>query len=175
HPGVARVLDFGLHVGRPFLVMEHVDGRSLEGIAAEARFPPEAAARLVARVAGAVAAAHGRGVLHCDLKPANVLIDRDGDPRVIDFGLARLFTGGNAGGPHGLSGTPTYMAPEQAAGDPAGLTPRTDVFGRGAGLYFLLTGHPPYPPGPLADLLADVRAAAWDRARLARAGAPARL
>ncbi len=169
HPDLARVFDCGVHDGRPFLVMEHIEGRTLE---TAPRLPPRRAAALVARLARALAAAHRRGVTHQDLKPANVLLDARGVPRLIDFGLARLSTcwSGDAG-PSG--GTPAYMAPEQARGEWDRVGPASDVFSLGGVLHFLLTGRAPFAAADLKQTLERARRAAVDDAALA--GTPRRL
>ena len=168
HPGIAAVLDFDLHEGRPFLVTEHIDGRSLDKVVAEAPMKPARTAAMMAEIAAAVAAAHGRGLLHLDLKPANILLGRDGRIRVIDFGLARLFaTEPRENEPHEVSGTLAYMAPEQAVGDPSLLTPRTDIFGLGGVLYFLLTGYAPYRGTGIDEIFKRILAGDWDRSPLA--------
>jgi hypothetical protein len=143
--GLVRIYDVGEQEGRPFLVLEHVEGRSLLQELRQPLPSPREAARLAEQLAAILVRVHGQGVLHLDLKPANVLIDGSGRPRLIDFGLAwRLHASGldPAGGP--LGGTVAYMAPEQARGDEQRIGPRTDVFGLGAVLYELLTGRPPY-------------------------------
>lgn len=116
--------------------------------------PPRRAATYVRSVAEAIHYAHQQGVLHRDLKPSNVLIDTDDQPRVTDFGLAKV-----AHDDSGLTlsgqvmGTPSYMAPEQAQGHGDKANARTDVYGLGALLYELLTGHPPFKSeSPLATL-----------------------
>ena len=90
--------------------------------------------------------AHEHGILHRDIKPGNILLDAKGEPHLTDFGLARLVeTEARSRGTMEVLGTPSYMAPEQAVGNNAGVSSATDVYGLGAVLYQLLTGHPPLP------------------------------
>jgi len=152
HPHLARVLDLDVHDGRPFLVLEDVDGESLADVCRAAPFDVAEIVPLLTALAGAVQAAHDAGVLHLDLKPENVLITSDGLPRLIDFGTAQLLGAhGGAATDGWLVGTPDYMAPEQHCGDPTLLTQQTDVYGLGGILHFLLHGTPPagkasFPP-----------------------------
>ena len=145
-PGVVRVYDVDLHEGRPFVVFEYVAGRSLAERLKQERLSFREAAALVAELADTLARLHQKGILHRDLKPANVLIDEAGRPRLLDFGLSSLtqhWTAINRPEP-GVSGTPAYMAPEQANGQTDHIGPRTDIFNLGALFYELLTGRPPY-------------------------------
>ncbi len=106
------------------------------------------AAELIAKLARTVHYAHERGVLHRDIKPGNILLDKKGEPHLTDFGLARLVeTESSVTGTLDVMGTPSYMAPEQAAGNNAVVSRATDVYGLGAVLYELLTGHPPFAGG----------------------------
>ncbi|MBX3471186.1 MAG: protein kinase [Planctomycetes bacterium] len=152
HPGIVKVHEVGQDRGRPFLVMELVEGESLEELLARGPVPRRQAVALARDVALALAHAHERGVIHRDLKPGNVLVDRFGRPRLTDFGLARL-------GPSALTrtgellGTPHYMAPEQAGDSASTHGPPTDVYGLGAVLYHLLVGRPPFEGGSLPALL----------------------
>jgi WD40 repeat protein/tRNA A-37 threonylcarbamoyl transferase component Bud32 len=152
HPAIAQVFEYGIHAGRAFIVMEFVDGRTLA--AADRPQPALAAAGQVEALATAVQFAHSNGVVHRDLKPANVLIGRDGQPKIVDFGLAKELESSSAWTATGvILGTPAYMAPEQAAGRVADLGPATDIWALGAILYDLLTGRPPFHgPSPAATL-----------------------
>jgi tetratricopeptide (TPR) repeat protein len=161
HPNLARLVDSGTHEGRPWLALAFVQGRTLEAIGCAGRPPPAWSARVVADVAHALARCHAAGLVHRDVKPANIILE-DVTERVVlvDFGLVRrdprlaqsqpaLTLSGE------LVGTPAYMAPEQA--DPRGhdaVGPPTDVHALGATLHFLLTGHPPYRGATLVELFA---------------------
>src|SRR5947208_8813458 len=106
------------------------------------------AAELIAKIARTVQYAHEHGILHGDVKPGNILLDAKGEPHLTDFGLARLLESeSTVTRTLEVMGTPSYMAPEQASGETATLTNATDVYGLGAVLYQLLTGHPPFAGG----------------------------
>lgn len=146
HPNVVRIFEVGEHAGRPFLVMELVNGGTLAGLLTQP-MGVTAAAELIRTVAHAVAHAHERGVVHRDLKPGNILLaNSPAEPKVADFGLAkRLDTDSTAWTRDGaVLGTPCYMAPEQAAGRVREVGPHSDVYALGAILYEALTGHPPH-------------------------------
>lgn len=174
HPNMARVYDLDFHAGRPFLVMEYVRGRRLRDAARHDRLPARDAAAIVAQVADALAAAHGQGVLHLDVKPENILLDASGRPRLIDFGLARIDNAwiDPAKAPEAISGTVQYMSPEQAQGRIDSIDPRTDVFALGAVLYFLLSGRPPFASDDLLTSLGLARSCQFDRAPLRRPEVP---
>ena len=145
HPNIARVLDLGEQDGRPYLVMELLEGESLAARIdrAGAMAPPEAS-RVVAAVADALEAAHRAGVVHRDVKPGNVFLTSDGEVKVLDFGIASA--AGEAALTTGeMLGTPAYLAPERVLGHPA--TPAADVYALGVVLYELLAGHRPFDNG----------------------------
>jgi serine/threonine protein kinase len=144
HPSLVRVVDLDVHEGRPFVVMDYVPGLTLEQFVELHRPAPRRAARLAAEVAQVVAYLHDRGVVHQDIKPRNVLIDTQGRPRLIDFGLARRKHAWSDEIADWSGGTAAYMSPEQAAGCADRIGPRTDIFGMGGLLYYLLTGRPLY-------------------------------
>jgi tRNA A-37 threonylcarbamoyl transferase component Bud32 len=177
HPNLARVFDLDLHEDRVFLVMEYVRGRTLEQCAREGRLAPRQAAALVAKVARALAVAHARGVTHHDLKPRNILIDETGEPRLIDFGLARVRDAWeeDAVASGAVWGTAAYMAPEQARGEVERVGPCSDVFGLGAVLHMLLVGAPPFAGATVGQSLERARRCDWDRAALRRVAVPRRL
>ncbi len=157
HPGVCRVFDIaaatlpGAAVPVYFLTMEYVDGEDLASLLRRiGRLPTEKATDLARQLCLALAAAHEVGVVHRDLKPANIMLDSRGKARIMDFGIASPATEDPAlAAP--LAGTPAYMAPEQAAGEPA--TVRSDIFSLGLVLYELFTGK----AGVTAATLADAR------------------
>ncbi len=157
HPNIVQVHDAGDVDGRPYFTMELVEGgnlaRQIQGVPQPAR----QAAELVATLAEAIHAAHQSGIVHRDLKPGNILLTRDGTPKVADFGLARRLEGDGGLTLSGVPlGTPNYMAPEQARGDSRALGPATDVYALGAILYELLTGRPPFNANSGAATLQQV-------------------
>ena len=142
HPNVCRLFDVGEVDGRLFLSMEYVDGEDLAALLQRIGRLPEARAMILARqLFSGLAAAHAKGVLHCDLKPANIMIDGRGNARITDFGIARLEAGFEDSGVSG-AGTPAYMAPEQLLGQKA--TAKSDVYSLGLVLYEMATGVHPF-------------------------------
>jgi serine/threonine-protein kinase len=155
HPAIVPVHGVGEEEGQPYFTMKLIEGTTLAARLAAGPIPAREAAAILLPVCRAIHFAHGRGVLHRDLKPSNILIDRDGRASVADFGLARRLEGHPSLTRTGaVLGTPSYMAPEQAAGGRGGLTARTDVHGLGAILYHMLAGRPPYVgAGPVETVL----------------------
>ena len=143
HPNVVSVFDQGLHRGRPYIVMEYVEGCTLRHmITREGSFTPERALELLIPVTSAVAAAHESGLIHRDIKPENVLISDRGQIKVADFGLARAVTAQTATATGMLIGTVSYIAPELVTHGKA--DPRCDVYALGVVLYEMLTGTKPH-------------------------------
>src|SRR5690606_36456339 len=145
HPHIVRLLDGGMSAdGRPFYVMDHVDGQPITAFAMQHALVVRARVGLLATVAEAVAYAHSQLVVHRDLKPSNVLVDQAGTPRVLDFGIAKLI---EESGEATMTGTgmrvlsPAYAAPEQILGEPVGTA--TDVYALGLMLCELLLGELP--------------------------------
>jgi WD40 repeat protein len=157
HPNIVRIFEIGERDGRPFIAIEYVDGGSLAGSLRGDPRPPRRAAELVETLAGATQAAHDRGVVHRDLTPGNVLLTVGGQPKIVDFGLAKLVVGGSGHTASGdVLGTPSYMAPEQAGGRSKEVRPPADVYALGAILYEMLTGRPPFKAETPLDTLVQV-------------------
>lgn len=177
HPAIAKVLDLDFFECRPYLVMEYIRGRNLRQYAEQHPVPPRESAGLVAMIARAIGTAHARGIVHQDIKPKNLLIDEAGQPRVIDFGLARLCNAwrDNTAEPGTVIGTIEYMAPEQARGETDRVGPAADIFALGGVLYFLLTGQAPFAGAGVADSLERAREGRWDDAALSSFGIPRAL
>jgi hypothetical protein len=179
HPGIVEVFDFGTHDGLPFFSLEFCEGGSLAERLAATPLTPAEAARLVEQVSRALQAAHENGIVHRDLKPANVLLTARGVPKIADFGLAKQFQGGpGALTPGGLTqtgailGTPSYMAPEQAAGRTKEIGPAADLYALGAVLYELLTGRPPFKAETALETLLQVQTREPEPPRRLRPGVP---
>lgn len=145
HPVIVPIYEVGQHDGQPFFTMKYVAGTTLARRLAEGPMNPREAAELLAPICRAIHFAHERGVLHRDLKPSNILIDEEGRPHVSDFGLAkRVETDSNLTLSGAVLGTPSYMAPEQAAGKRGKVGRESDVYSLGTILYQMLTGRPPF-------------------------------
>lgn len=169
HPNIVQIYDNGDCDGRPYLAFEYVEGGTLEQKLEVRRWKPEEAAQIMELLARAVHYAHCRGVIHRDIKPANILFATlvgsapsfstpCGVPKIADFGLARCL---QAGGPRltkkgTVLGTPSYMAPEQAAGKSDAISPATDIHALGAMLYELLCGRPPFDADSVYETLRQV-------------------
>jgi WD40 repeat protein/tRNA A-37 threonylcarbamoyl transferase component Bud32 len=157
HPGIVPIFEVGQHEGQHYFSMGFVEGQSLSQRLAEGPLPPREAAALLIKVAEAIAYAHSRSVIHRDLKPGNILLDRHGHPRVTDFGLAKkLEADSGLTGSGQIMGTPSYMPPEQAGGNRGAIGPVADVYALGATLYALVTGRPPFQAATPMDTLLQV-------------------
>jgi serine/threonine protein kinase len=145
HPNIVQIHAIGVHEGVPFIALELVGGGNLAQKTAGQTMPAGQAAALIETLARAVHHAHQRDVIHRDLKPSNVLLTDDGAPKICDFGLAKQLQAGAGHTRTGtVLGTPSFMAPEQAAGQTQAIGPLSDVYALGAILYALLTGRPPF-------------------------------
>jgi len=163
HPNIVPIFEVSEFQGCPYFSMKLVEGDSLAHQIRvrkkqKATYDPDETARLMATLARALDYAHERGFLHCDLKPSNILLDREGRPHVTDFGLAKRTSEDSLLSVSGaILGTPSYMAPEQASGARRGLSPMTDVYGLGAIFYELLTGEPPFRSRTVMETVVQVQ------------------
>jgi hypothetical protein len=157
HANIVQLFESDQHLGLPFFTLEYCPGGSLADKVREAPLPPAEAARVVEQLARGMAYARVRGVVHRDLKPENVLLGEDGTPKVTDFGLAKRVEAGSGLTQTGaILGTPSYMAPEQAAGQAKEVGPAADIYTLGAVLYRLLTGRPPFQAATPLDTVLQV-------------------
>ncbi len=157
HPNIVAIYEFGEHEGCQYFTMKFIEGGSLAQRIGEYTGHQRAAAVLMAKVARAIHYAHQHGVLHRDVKPANILLDEYGDPHVTDFGLAKIVEDErNLTLSGAVMGSPAYMAPEQAEGSSKRISAGTDVYGLGAVLYHLLTGSPPFKGKSAMQVVAKV-------------------
>jgi len=153
HTNVVQVHALGEIEGVHYIAMELVEGEGLDAVLRrEGPLAPERALRILKEVCAGLAAAHEAGIVHRDVKPSNILLDSKGSVRLSDFGLARRTEGGlEAARPGGVVGTPLYMAPEVARGEPA--TPQSDLYSLGATFYHVLTGRPPFQAKGASELI----------------------
>jgi hypothetical protein len=157
HPGIVPIFEVGQHEGQHYFSMGFIEGQSLSQRLAAGPLSPREAAALMVKVAEAIDYAHRRGVIHRDLKPGNILLDQNGNPRVTDFGLAKKAQSDSGlTGSGQIMGTPSYMPPEQAGGQRGTVGPAADVYALGATLYALLTGRPPFQAATAMDTVIQV-------------------
>ena len=156
HPSIIGVHGLGrTPAGGYFLVMDWIDGPDLAEIIQHGPVPISQAVRWTIEACEAIEVAHRHGIVHCDLKPGNILLAASERIRVTDFGLARSLAD-ESRTEEGIEGTAPFMAPEQVSAYWGPISPQTDVYGLGAVLYTLLTGRPPWTGKTLADALASV-------------------
>lgn len=155
HPHIVQIIEVGEVSGNPYYVMDYVDGSPLDSYVAKQQLSPEQIAKVISQVAEAVHHFHSRGILHRDLKPDNILVDEHGEPKIIDFGVAKEMSNNKDSMTRdgAIIGTPHYMSPEQAFGKVLELDIRADVYALGAILYRLLSGRTPYSSGALSLIL----------------------
>jgi serine/threonine-protein kinase len=150
HPNVCRVYDIGEAEGLPFISMEYVDGEDLSTLLLRiGRLPAERAVEIARRICAGLAAAHAKGVIHRDLKPQNIMMNRRGEIMIMDFGLAAI--AGQLSGAEARSGTPAYMAPEQLKGTE--VTAKSDIYALGLVLFELFTGKRPFEAESIQQLI----------------------
>ena len=170
HANIATVYEVDEDGGRVFIAMELVEGETLRDRIARGRIPVGEVVRIARGIARGLARAHAKGIVHRDLKPDNVVIDLDGEPKILDFGLAKLREDEQSLGKSAIEsgetasqitreghllGTPQYMSPEQAGGGPADA--RSDVFALGILMYEMLTARRPFEAERLGELLAQIQ------------------
>ncbi|MEE8384574.1 MAG: serine/threonine-protein kinase, partial [Dehalococcoidia bacterium] len=159
HPNIIPIFDSGVAEGRMYYAMEHVYGLPLTDFLKVHDSDIPARLRLFVKVGHALGHAHQRGVIHRDLKPSNILVDAEGEPHLLDFGLAKAGALGDVttSVTAQIIGTPAYMSPEQAAGDPGGIDVRTDIYSLAIILYEVLTGQMPYETsGAMGKILNNI-------------------
>lgn len=149
HHGIVSVYEYGEVAGQPYFSMEYVEGCDLREYVLKHQLDKRRTCELVMKITRAVAYAHQRGVIHRDIKPTNILVDGQGEPRLLDFGLARMAGDNSEEQPQmteagEVMGTPSYMSPEQTLGRPEEIDVRSDVYSTGVLLYELLTDTLPY-------------------------------
>ena len=150
HPNVCRVYDIGEVEGMPFISMEYVDGEDLASLLLRiGRLPGDKAVETARKLCAGLAAAHDRGVIHRDLKPQNIMMNKRGEVVIMDFGLAAI--AGELTGAEARNGTPAYMSPEQIKG--AAVTSRSDIYALGLVLYELFTGKRPFDAKTVQQLI----------------------
>ncbi len=150
HPNIVAIYDFAVHEGNPFLAMEYVEAANLgQALRSSGRFAVPAAVAVTVQVLDALACAHGLGIVHRDVKPANILLLANGQVKMTDFGIARLENADltQAGS---VIGTPSYMSPEQLRGE--AVDARSDLFSTGVVLYEILTGERPFPGRNITEI-----------------------
>jgi eukaryotic-like serine/threonine-protein kinase len=170
HPHIVAVYAMGGEESRPFLAMEFIEGGGLDARLRERPLPIREAAAIAEKLAGALAFAHGAGVMHRDVKPSNIMMDELGDPHLADFGLAAaLAASGDLTMPGHVVGTPAYLAPE-ILGGASKAGPASDVYGLGAVLYACLTGRAPFVGDSAGSILAQLPTVDPPPPRLLRPG-----
>jgi serine/threonine protein kinase len=159
HPNICTIYDTGILDGQPFISMAYIKGQPLAALITPDKLLPEREIAILMRlIALAMHAAHQAGIVHRDLKPSNIMIDEQGQPIVMDFGLARRMTGevGRITSKGRVIGTPAYLSPEQLERNPDGVTHSTDIFSLGVTYYELLTGYRPFQ-GTLTQILRQIQ------------------
>ncbi len=159
HSNIIQIFEVNVFEGRHYIAMEYIEGDTLEGLLDKGTWSQEDLVKSLIDISRAVHFAHEKGILHRDVKPANIMVDRSGQPRVMDFGLARNVQEHKQLTLSGVAiGTPSYMSPEHAQGSKGQLDPKSDVYSLGAVLYEVITGMPPFSgSNPMEVMLAVVQ------------------
>lgn len=145
HPGIVRVYDTGTEGSFPYIVMDFIEGQSLDDLLEQEGVTPRRAAQIAIALSEALHHAHGQGLVHRDMKPGNVLLDSEGRVKITDFGIVKELSGDSKLTRTGFTlGSPCYMSPEQAVGDHELVKASSDVYSAGATLYEMLCGQPPF-------------------------------
>jgi serine/threonine protein kinase len=163
HPNICAVYEVGDAEGRSFIVMQYLDGKTLDSRILNKSLPVKESLAIAIEVADALETAHARGIIHRDIKPSNIMITSRGQAKVMDFGLARLVDGASESEaktqsllttPGTILGTVPYMSPEQVKGEKVDV--RTDIFSFGVVLYEMLTGHQPFTSRSTAETISAI-------------------
>ena len=174
HPNIVQVFDIGEAAGRPFIVMEYVEGETLADILRrERRLAPERVSEIARQCCSGLACAHAAGLVHRDVKPQNLLVTPEATIKIADFGIAHALDQTRLTLTGSIVGTARYLAPEQAEG--RGVTTAADVYALGVVTYELLTGRPPHPGDSLPELIAAKRTEPVTPPRALRREIPAEL
>ncbi|MDQ4149034.1 MAG: protein kinase, partial [Actinomycetota bacterium] len=150
HPNLVSVFDTGSEDDLHYIVMEYVEGKTLEEALRNGPLDPASARRIAAAVCSGLAVAHSKGIVHRDIKPANIMLERDGNVKLMDFGIAKAETGPDLTEAGLVLGTVTYLSPEQARGEP--VDARSDLYSLGCVLYEMLTGRAPLAGRTLLEI-----------------------
>jgi serine/threonine protein kinase/tetratricopeptide (TPR) repeat protein len=154
HPNIVTVHEVGQHNGRPFIAMAYVDGEPLSEIIGRGGLSVDRVIEITLQILDGLASAHRAGIVHRDIKPGNIFIDREGRVKILDFGLAKPGGAGRLTGPLSTMGTVFYMSPEQTRGEE--VDQRSDLFSLGAVLYELVTSHPPFEGKHIAAVVYSI-------------------
>ncbi len=175
HPNLCRIFDLDFDGRRPFLVIEFLPGRTLSQRIEESPVDPKDAARWIAKVARALESVHQSGMIHRDIKPQNIILSADGEPKLLDFGLAKFRWSWNEENQENtgvISGSVGYMPPEQANGCDPEISVRSDLFSLGATLHYLLTGKSPIAGACFPEILSNAQKGNYNLALLNEPNVP---